>query len=335
MTPQASESAFVAAAVAAFDAAGGKVTVCPPRYVGPVQGGQPLSADVPSADLRELRTDMHGRANKSAAERETASRRRQAMEEATRPATSPTLMSRTEGAKLASALRSAKAKVKLGNALRMIGDDWTVGHLRDVSVSVKMTYAKLRDFLRYHGHGGRLPNRQKVGRVAPAPIPAADIAARDKAIVSDYLDTNMAVADIEAKHGVSQRTIRRLAQASGKKREKMRVVLPRFDAPRDAEMADMYLAGTSQRDIAAHFHVTRNTVQAALERQGVDRRGNVEAQQVTARAKIAAERKAKTIAMHLAGKRNDVIAEALGYKSAASVRLILVHWRREQQPAKI
>lgn len=258
-------------AIAAFLAAGGKITKLPPRYVVPVTGAAPMTDGIASTVREKTAREKWS----EAAEKAKREKKRKAAERKRKLLSSEERRARA-AANLELVQQRTRERVakKVGEALRMIGADWTWPTITAASKALGYKTAKgLTQFLRHHGHGDKIPPREYVkrGGGGKSKYVRKDHAARNAGMLADY-DAGMRVCDILSKWHSSGRILRRLLEQTGRER---RAVSKNCEAvkriaERDAAIRREYETGATREQLCAKYGIGCRALTRAIRRAGGD-----------------------------------------------------------------
>lgn len=266
-------------AITAFLASGGKITKCPTRYADvPVTGAVPMTngttSNVREKTLREKLSEVAERAK---------NRRKIKAEECKRKANN--FEKRRERARANAELINRRRKEsidrKIGAALRFIGDEWTWPKIREASGSLGYKTPKhLTSFLRAHGHGENIPQRDYVRKpsvISPVKKQRSDASKRAKmerySIISADYSAGLPLKEIREKHSCGDDTIFRAIKATGIERRKRTLV--QYDPETRAGILSDYDAMVSIPDMVAKWHVADDTIRRIAAEAGREKRPRV------------------------------------------------------------
>lgn len=267
------QTADEAGMIAAFLAMN-PVTKCPPRYLERVTGAVPMTDGVASTVIEKTaRQKWSEAANAAKARRKAECEKREAATD-----------ERRERARVALAIvqqrQRERVASKVGEVLRFIGDDWTWAKIgQAVKAFGYSKTSSLTQFLRQHGHGGKIPERQyQASKWQPKKREKPDTSKRDAGILADY-KAGMFTRDIRAKWKVGGRVIKSVVEAAGVECRQgsasrvVKTVPPKQDIQPSAEdyaIAAMFQAGFSVNKCAVKFGKSWDGAAYAISRCGVD-----------------------------------------------------------------
>lgn len=339
-------------AIERFFAAGGKITKCPTRYAERVQAGEDFSGTATAAP-RELtyreRKSIEAERYKERRRIDAARKEKAAAENRRR---------RNDALALERARRSEAAAEAVGKVVRFIGADWTWKRISEAATQFKKPSIKaLCEYLRYHGHGDKLPKRvaakkpkktmkprvEKAARKEPSP--QIDYTERNAAICRDY-DAKVPWSVICKRYDVSETTGRRIVRDMGHARKVAPKKVPAraLMAERDSMIERDYASGTPMRVLESRWGVRHKAILAAVKRAGGEiRKSSTNEPSETDRAiaeAYASGKSALVIKAEMGHSRSTVYRALERCKQSArshseALKLYAVRTEADERPAEV